>query len=290
VETSGERRFIVGQEFGGELSEEIREVGTSTWAKVGGGETSEHPETRPLSPFRVAIYRPWQGSMDEGWLRWILEHYQFPLTELRNDRVLAGGLEEDFDAIVIPSVGVSAILNGNREGSVPPEYVGGIGEEGVEALKAFARAGGTILFHDGSCDLALQALDLPLQEVSRAARDAGFYSAGSILRFDWSQGSDLTRGMDPDGVAFMSSGAMLFEVTGPGQGDVGPPQVIGAFPGEGPLLLSGYLEGEEGLFGKASVIEVPFGEGRLVLVGFSLHNRAQTVANFKLLFNAVASG
>jgi len=40
----------------------------------------------------------------------------------------------------------------------------------------------------------------------------------------------------------------------------------------------------------ASVVEVPYGDGRLVLVGFSLHNRAQMVANFKLLFNALSTG
>jgi hypothetical protein len=37
-------------------------------------------------------------------------------------------------------------------------------------------------------------------------------------------------------------------------------------------------------------VEVPYGEGRLILVGMSLHNRAQMVANFKLLFNAIAGG
>jgi len=37
-----------------------------------------------------------------------------------------------------------------------------------------------------------------------AAREAGFYSAGSILRFSWDPNSLFTRGMDTDGVAFVS--------------------------------------------------------------------------------------
>jgi hypothetical protein len=226
--------------------------------------------------------------MDEGWIRWILEHYDFPLTELRNDRVRAGSLAEEYDAIILPSVRSRSILEGNRAGSVPPQYVGGIGEEGLDALKAFAREGGTLVFHEGSTELALQAFDLPLEEVSGAARASGFYSAGSILRLSWNPDSPLTRGMDPDGVAFISSRALLFGITGEGSGIVGRPRVIGSFPEEGPLLMSGYLEGEEGLFGKSPAVEVPYGDGSLVLVGFSLHNRAQMVANFKLLFNAIA--
>ena len=67
------------------------------------------------------------------------------------------------------------------------------------------------------------------------------------------------------------------------------PRVVGSYPEEGPLLLSGYLEGRGGhCRGEAPAVEVAYGEGRLVLVGFSLHNRAQMVANFKLLFNAIA--
>lgn len=228
--------------------------------------------------------------MDEGWLRWILDHYGFPVGELRNAHIRAGNLREAYDVILLPSLGARAILEGNREGSVPPEYVGGIGPEGVEALKEFARSGGTILFHEGSTELALEAFDLPLRDVSERAREAGFYSPGSILRFSWEPSSFLTRGMDPEGVAFVGSRPVLFEVTGSGEGDTGTPAVVGSFPADGSLLLSGYLEGGEGIAGAATVVEVPYGAGRLILVGMGLHNRAQMVANFKLLFNAIAEG
>jgi hypothetical protein len=288
MESGGQGRFVVGPGGVGALSEAFREIGAVPRAEIlPGGAGSELPATEPLSPFRVALYRPWQGSMDEGWLRWILEHYGFPLTELRNERIRVGDLGRDFDAIVLPSVRARSILEGNREGSVPHEYVGGIGEEGLEALKAFARQGGTLLFHEGSVGLALEAFDLPLQEVSGQARDAGFYSPGSILRFSWNQDSPLTRGMQTEGVAFASSRTLMFEATGAGQGPVGTPRVVGSFPNDGPLLLSGYLEGGEAIAGRAPVVEVPYGDGLLVLVGFSLHNRAQMVANFKLLFNAI---
>ncbi len=292
VEVGGEGRFVVRPDAVEEMSQVFRDIGSVPVSDlVTEGTGPGLPVTEPLSPFRVALYRPWEGNMDEGWLRWILEHYEFPFTELRNERIRAGSLGEDFDVIVLPSVRGRSILEGNREGSIHPEYVGGIGEEGLEALKAFAREGGTLFFHDGSTELALQSFDLPIREVSDAAREAGFYSAGSILRFQWDSGSPLTRGMDPDGVAFTSSRALLFEGTEAEEGGIREAaRPLGSFPEAGPLLLSGYLEGEEGLFGKAPVVEVPYGEGRLILVGLSLHNRAQMVANFKLLFNAIARG
>jgi hypothetical protein len=263
----------------------LRKNGESS-ASVG-VELGDAGQGSDVNTARVAVYRPWQGSMDEGWIRWILEHYGYSLTELRNDRIRAGNLKADFETIVLPSVRDSAILLGNKEGSVPPRYVGGIGEEGLEALKAFAREGGTLLFHDRSTGLAVQSFNVPVRVVTEAATDAGFYSAGSILRFSWASDSPLTRGMNHDGVAFVSSRASLFEITGQGEGPVGDPKPLGWFPEEGPLLLSGYLEGGDAIAGAVLALEVPYGEGRLVLVGFSLHNRAQMVANFKLLFNAI---
>jgi hypothetical protein len=288
VEVGGEGRFVIRQEHATTVREVFRLLDRTPKARVIlPARAQEIPETRPLAPIRVGLYRPWQSNMDEGWIRWILEHYSFPVTELRNDRIREGGLNDDFDAIILPTLRARGILEGNREGSLPQEYTGGIGDEGLGALKAFAREGGTLFFHQGSGELALTSFDLPLESVTDEARSAGFYSAGSILRFEWETRNPLTAGMNPEGVAFTSSSSLLFLITGEGRGEAGTPRVLGHFPEEGPLLLSGYLEGEEGIQGKSAAVEVPYGEGRLILVGFSLHNRAQTVANFKLLFNAL---
>ncbi len=251
----------------------------------GGGAETGSPPT--LETGRVGLFRPWQSSMDEGWIRWILDHHRVPHTELRNGRVRAGSLIRDFDAIILPSLGTGTILEGNGEGRAPPEYVGGIGGEGLGALKAFAREGGTLFFHGASARMAVDSFDIPVREVSREARDGGFYAPGSILRFTWSDESDLTTGLKGEGVAFVSSRGLLFETTEGSSEASGRPRILGRFPETGPLLLSGYLEGEDALRGKAAAVEVPYGEGRLILVGFSLHNRAQMMANFPLLFNGL---
>src|SRR5688572_33493308 len=47
---------------------------------------------------RVALYKPWAASMDEGWTRWVLEQYGFDPKSLDNRTVRAGKLREKFDA------------------------------------------------------------------------------------------------------------------------------------------------------------------------------------------------
>ena len=94
---------------------------------------------------RVGLYRPWNPSMDEGWTRWLLEAYDFEFASLRNADVLAGGLGDRYDVIIVADMGSGQILNGFARGTVPPRYEGGIGAVGVRALDAFVRDGGTLV-------------------------------------------------------------------------------------------------------------------------------------------------
>ena len=81
--------------------------------------------------------------MDEGWIRWILEQYEFPLENIFDADVRAGRLNDRFDVIVLPSMSTNAIVNGHESGTVPPQYVGVIADIGVENLKKFVQNSGT---------------------------------------------------------------------------------------------------------------------------------------------------
>ena len=61
---------------------------------------------------------------------------------------------------------------------------------------------------------------------------------------------------------------------------------IAAYPAS-EVLASGWIQGEDRLAGKAALLELPYGEGRVVLAGFSPEYRAQSHATFKILFNAI---
>ena len=53
------------------------------------------------------------------------------------------------------------------------------------------------------------------------------------------------------------------------------------------VLLSGYLEGEYVIADRPAVVEAHVGSGRVILFGFPPQHRGQTLATFRLLFNAI---
>ncbi len=67
------------------------------------------------------------------------------------------------------------------------------------------------------------------------------------------------------------------------------PLVVGRYPEEN-IILSGWMLGEKYLQNRAAVVEVPFGKGKIILLGFRVQHRGQTVGTFKLLFNSLFYG
>src|SRR6266404_2679987 len=70
--------------------------------------------TAKLRPVRLALYKPWVASTDEGWTRWLLEQYGFDVHSLDNKTVQAGKLNEKYDAIILPDADKDVILDGHR--------------------------------------------------------------------------------------------------------------------------------------------------------------------------------
>jgi hypothetical protein len=56
------------------------------------------------------------------------------------------------------------------------------------------------------------------------------------------------------------------------------------------ILMSGYLSGAQEIAGKAAAIEATVGQGRVIMFGFRVQYRGQSIGTFKLLFNALLDG
>ena len=231
---------------------------------------------------RVGLYRAWVPVIDEGWTRWILENYGFSPVTLRNGDVQAGHLMERFDAIVIPDSSPRVILDGFAPGSISGEYAGGLGEQGVDALREFVRRGGTLITFNNASLMAIDALGLPVTNVLADLKNDQFFCSGSLLRVEL---RDLSHpalwGMPRDPIVMFERGPAFEPKTG-FQG-----AVLATYPKDRNPLASGFLLHPERIQGKAAMIEVFYGSGRVYLFGFRPQWRGQSHGTYKLIFNAI---
>jgi hypothetical protein len=239
---------------------------------------------------RVGLYQSWTAPMDEGWTRFVFEKEMgVDYQTIHDQDVRAGTLNARFDVIVIPDQGPEQIVSGNRPGSLPPEFTGGLGKEGVAALRAFVEAGGTLVTLDSASELPLAHFDLdisdalatrgPAPSTDGAAGAADFYGPGSILLTRVEGGSLLHHGLEADTPVWFEHSPAF---------DVRRGRVALRYPHQDPLL-SGWLLGGARLHGKAALVEARLGQGRVVLFGFRPQYRAQSWATYIPLLNAIYS-
>lgn len=233
---------------------------------------------------RLGLYRPWQPSIDEGWTRWLLERYEFELVHLTNAEILAGGLRQRFDVLLLPDVSADTVLEGYARGSVPPRYAGGIGREGVRELDAFVRSGGTLVALNRSTSLAIDALHLPVEDATADLDRKEFFLGGSLVEMLVDPSHPVMTGM-PARAKIFAGRSPVFTVTDEFEG-----AALAKYPAAGSPLLSGYLLGEEHLRGHASALDVHHGDGHVVLLGMRPQWRGQPFGTFRILFNAVLYG
>ncbi len=246
------------------------------------------PDVRRL---RTGMYQRYRGgSTDEGWTRWLLEQYGFPYATLRDAEIRKGGLNDRYDIVILPNDSTAAIT-GERSAaeaiadqSWPPEYRSGIGAEGVEALKAFVRKGGTLLAMGDASKLPVEKFGLALRNVTAGRNPREFWCPGSTLKVKVDAGHSLALGMPSDALAVYVGGNPAFEVL-PSPENERYETVVRYADRE--VLQSGWLIGEQTLAGKAAMVSAQYGEGRVILIGFRPQHRGQAHGTYKLLFNAL---
>ena len=236
----------------------------------------------PSKAPRIGVFRPWQASMDEGWTRWILEDYKFPFVSLHNADVQAGHLKERFDVILFADMQARTIMDGYQAGSIPGQYAGGIGASGVDAIREFVNTGGTLVMLNNSSAFAIDKLNLPVTNVLAELKPADFNCPGALLRIENKEPKHpLLTGLPKQPIVMFERGP-AFD-TKPGFKG----KVLASYSKEGSPLVSGYLLHPERMQGKAAALDVVYGSGHVVLLGFRPQWRGQSHGSYKWMFNAL---
>lgn len=239
---------------------------------------------------RIGLYQSWVPSMDEGWTRFLFDQNGIPYHRLVDARIRQGSLRSQYDVIVLPDNSASAILTGkfrfpggggrNRVKSppLPPQYLGGLGDAGVAALKAFVASGGTIVTLNNASQVYAKKGGAGVSDVLEGIKNTEFYVPGSILQVSVDTSNPIGFGSPPTVPVFFEN-SPSFKVSGKAIS-------VAHYTSDNPLL-SGWLLGGQYLQGTSAIAVEPIDKGRIVLFGFRPQDRALSEATYKLFFNAL---
>ncbi len=269
---------------------------------------------RSLRQPRVGLFDVYGGHMPTGWDLWVLERYGFPVRQVWGARIARGDLKAEFDVLVfhtglpggrdLSRMGrgggrdedsrdkLAAALPAFEDWSNLAERAERLtGENSLDHLKAFVEQGGTLVALEGECDKVIRHWDLPIKVGTHVPGDNGgeerrtrreeFYVPGSLLGIEVDTAHPLAAGMRADCAVMFNNDCVVMEVTAPRPGI----EVVARYRNID-TLASGWAVGEEFLAGKAAVVSVQVGKGRLVLCGADTTYRAQPVNTFRFLFHA----
>jgi len=262
-------------------------------------------EKTPVKFPRIGLFQSWRGNMDEGWTRYVFDDMAIPFKSLHNADIkgtkdVKPDLRADFDVIVFADENANTIKGTRpgatpgggaespmarqfRQGPVPPEYEGGIGQEGVDALKAFVEKGGRLVALNGASEFAITEFGAPARNSLSGVDRAKFFCPTSLLRILVDNETPIGYGMPKEAVAMFVNSLALDTFSPSYDWDR---KVVAAYP-EDEILMSGWLLGEEYLARKAAVVDTKWKDGRIILIGIRCQSRAQSHGTYKFLLNAL---
>ena len=197
--------------------------------------------------------------------------------------VREGKLRDKYDAIILPDQAPRSIIDGANGQNIRPEYRGGIGDEGVAALRAFVAQGGTLVTLGAASDLAIERFGVPIKDLKAGLSRDEHFAPGTIVNVEVDASDPLGYGMATSTTGFYNNSPFFSLLEGFSSQKL---HVIARYPNAN-VVASGWLKGEELMSGRAAVVSVDMNPGRIVLFGLRPQHRAQTHATFPLLFNAL---
>ncbi|MEJ7711519.1 MAG: hypothetical protein WKF84_17050 [Pyrinomonadaceae bacterium] len=203
----------------------------------------------PRTAGRGGLYRGWTNSMDEGWTRWVFDHFKVAYKSLRDADLRDGGgaataaaLRAKYDVIILPSQSEEQIVAGRAAEKYPLEFTNGIGEAGVAALHAFVEQGGTLICFDAATQLAVKRFDLPVRNVLEESARKSFIALAPSCDWCWTHRTRSRRGLQNTVNGYFIN-SRAFEVLDPQR-----VRIVARYA-DRDLLQSGWLLGEQHIAG-----------------------------------------
>ena len=258
-------------------------------------EVAAHPVDLP----RLAIYSTWGDTQEVGWVRHAFDRFEIPFDLIFKERVRAGDLRADYDVVLVPNQGRTAKglvfdvepRGGPRAYTKTDRYrflgdygssediTGGMGLEGVLELQRFVEDGG-LLVTLGEASHVPPEYGLT-REIGVRRPGSGFYAPGPLVEAEIEvPDHPIFYGYDESRVPVRYANGPLLDVPRRLRED----WVAMTFSGR---VLSGHLRGANQIDGRPAVVDVPRGEGRVVLFATNPCYRWQNHGEFGMLFNAI---
>ncbi|MEJ5993904.1 M14 metallopeptidase family protein [Pedobacter sp. Du54] len=258
-----------------------------------------------IAPSRIALWDTYGGSMDSGWIRFIMEQYHFDATVIYAPDIDAGKLKEKYDVIIfvdgsIPAYSASAGAGGrggfggpSAESNIPEEYKARVGrmsqDKSIPQLKAFLEEGGEIVAIGSATNIAAH-LNLPVRNamvemvdgVEKRLPAIKYYVPGSVLSVAVDKSLSANWGLDSvTDVYFDNSPVFKLNPNAVSTGQIKP---LAWFANATPLR-SGWAWGQSYLQDGIAAFEASYGKGKVFAFGPEITFRAQTHGTFKWMFN-----
>lgn len=250
---------------------------------------------------RIALWDTYGGSMPSGWVRWMMEQFNYSFEVIYPKGIDSGNLRSGYDVIIfvggaIPGSGNRGFAMGGRgtaDSMIPPQFRAMTGritvERSIPQLKSFMEEGGSVITIGSSTQLAYH-LKLPVTDAmvevengaERSLTREKYYTPGSILKVTTDNQQMTAAGMAKEtDVYFDNSPVFRLNPDAVSSGTIRP---LAWFTADKPLR-SGWAWGQAYLKNGVVAFEANIGKGKLYAFGPEITFRAQSYGTFKFLFN-----
>jgi len=251
---------------------------------------------------RLAVYSTWGSTQEVGWVRYAFDKFEVPFDLIYKERVKQGNLRSAYDVIVIPNQGRGSkgLVYDIEPKAAPMSYkksdqfktlgiygesddiTGGMGLEGVVEFQKFVEQGGLMITLGTASSFPA---DFGITRKVEAARTSpAFYAPGPIIE------AEITRPVHPVFYGYTEKEQPVRWANGPlltVPAADRESQVLMRFPGGDQAVLSGLMKGANEIRGRPAILDVPVGQGQVLMFATNPIYRWQNFGEFNMLFNAI---